>query len=155
MGLLSTMKRKHKTLQSKLDEVHELKVQVQEAKIGQGDDPEAIREWAGKLEAIDEFNHTEIKRKTQEEQKLATQLRQEQFEQEMKFEEAKLEQKLHYEKKAQEGLKKHEKELKSSTKLPKLVISKFSGTATDWLRLWSQFGRHCKGNEIFLFKIIA
>lgn len=153
-GHLPTMERKRKTLRSKLDEVHELEVQVQESKIGQGEDRDAIREWTAKIEdkvtvyehsilkldeAIGELNQTEIKRQKQEEQKLATQLRQVQFEQEMQFEEAKLEQKLRYEKKAQESLKKQEKETKNNTKLPKLVISKFNGTPTDWLRFWSQF----------------
>ena len=66
-------------------------------------------------EAIGELNQTEIKRQKQEEQKLATQLRQVQFEQEMQYEEAKLEQKLRYEKKAQESLKKQEKETKNNT----------------------------------------
>ena len=153
-GHLHTMERKRKTLRSKLDEVHELEVQVQESKIGQGEDRDAIREWTAKIEdkvtvyehsilkldeAIGELNQTEIKRQKQEEQKLATQLRQVQFEQEMQYEEAKLEQKLRYEKKAQESLKKQEKETKNNTKLPKLVISKFNGTPTDWLRFWSQF----------------
>ena len=57
-GHLHTMERKRKTLRSKLDEVHELEVQVQESKIGQGEDQDAIREWTAKIE--DKVTYTSI-----------------------------------------------------------------------------------------------
>ena len=56
----------------------------------------------------------------------------------MKFQEAKLTQRLDFEKKV-ESSKKPEKETKQHTKLPKLVITRFKGIQTDWLRFWNQF----------------
>ncbi len=91
-------------------------------------------------EAIKCVNQAEIQHTKLEEQKFACQLREQQMEQEMKFEQAKLEQKLKMEKKAQlESTKKHESESSIHTKLPKLVITKFKGVPTDWLRFWNQF----------------
>ena len=68
----------------------------------------------------------------EEEELLATQIRKQRYEEEMRFEEEKLQQKLKYEKKINEGQTKQEQ--KGNTKLPKLVIMKFKGTYTDWLR---------------------
>ena len=52
----------------------------------------------------------------------------------MKLEKAKLEQKRKYEKKI-DG----KKNQNINAKLPKLVIAKFKGIPTDWLRFWDQF----------------
>ena len=73
----------------------------------------------------------------EEEELLATQIRKQRYEEEMRFEEEKLQQKLKYEKKINEGQTKQEQ--KGNTKLPKLVITKFKGTYTDWIRFWNQF----------------
>ena len=76
----------------------------------------------------------------EQEQKLAATLREEKFEEEMKFEKLKLEQKLNYEKQIEEGRKLQSKEYTAiSAKLPKLVITKFKGTHADWPRFWGQF----------------
>ena len=59
----------------------------------------------------------------------------------MQFEKAKLEQRLRYEKKIEESRKEiQSKQQTSNAKLPKLVITPFKGTFTDWLRFWNQFG---------------
>ena len=145
-----SMERKAKTLQDKIDEVHELETKIQEARIEKGDGVESIREWTDEIEkglqvfeqsgleiteAVSELNRSKVEQKKQEEEELSTQLRQKKFEEEMKFEEVKLQQKLEYEKKAQQGLKKLEKDSsKLHTKLSKLVITKFKGVQTDWLR---------------------
>ena len=52
----------------------------------------------------------------------------------MKLGKTKLEQKIKNEKKI-DG----EKDQNINAKLPKLVITKFKGTPTDWLRFWDQF----------------
>ena len=58
----------------------------------------------------------------------------------MHFEREKLEQKLKYEKQIEDSRKDQNKNDKSiDAKLPKLVIAKFKGTHTDWLRFWNQF----------------
>ena len=139
----------------KIDEVDELETKIQEARIEKGDSVESIREWTDETEkglqvckrsvleitkAVTELNRSKAAQEKQEEEELAAQLCDKKFEEEMKFEEMKLQQKLEYEKKAQEGLKKLEKDSsKLLTKLPKLVTTKFKGAQTDWLRFWSKF----------------
>jgi chromosome segregation ATPase len=141
-------------LNNKLQEVHDLEVQAQEAKIENDENPNEIRKWSAEIEdevakseqsvqelqeAIKRANQTEIEQTKMQEQEFATKLREQQFEQEMKFKQAKLQQKLQFEKSQLESSKKQENEAKAHTKLPKLVITKFKGVATDWLRFWSQF----------------
>ena len=65
--------------------------------------------------------------------------RQKKFEDELKLEKAKLEQRIKYEKKLEESRKPVTSNTSSTTKLPKLVISKFNGTYTDWTRFWQQY----------------
>ncbi|XP_068739951.1 uncharacterized protein [Montipora capricornis] len=57
----------------------------------------------------------------------------------MRFEKEKLEQKLKYEAKIEENRKCQIKEQSINAKLPKLQITRFNGTHTDWLRFWNQF----------------
>ena len=57
----------------------------------------------------------------------------------MRFEREKLEQKLKYEAKIEENRKCQIKEQSINAKLPKLQITRFNGTHTDWLRFWNQF----------------
>ncbi len=151
---VTTMERKVKTLQGKIDEIHDLVTKVQEARIEKGDDIQEIREWSSKTEndikeyeacvaelnsVIKNLQKTESERTKREEEELASELRHQKFEQEMKFEEAKLQQKLNFENKALESSKKSGKESNLHTKLPKLVITQFKGIQTDWLRFWNQF----------------
>ena len=67
-------------------------------------------------------------------------------EEQLKFERAQLKQKLEFELKIEECKKNHAtkaSEVKTSeaqhTKLPKLTITKFNGSHTDWLRFWNIF----------------
>ena len=143
---VTTMERKVKTLQGKIDEIHDLVTKVQEARIEKGDDIQEIREWSSKTEndikeyeacvaelnsVIKNLQKTESERTKREEEELASELRHQKFEQEMKFEEAKLQQKLNFENKALESSKKSGKESNLHTKLPKLVITQFKGIQTD------------------------
>lgn len=64
-------------------------------------------------------------------------MRKQRYEQEMQFEEAKLQQQQHYEKKMDENRKWLQQ--KVNTTLPKLTITRFQGTHTDWPRFWNQF----------------
>ena len=63
----------------------------------------------------------------------------------LQFERAQLEQKLEFEKKIEEARKSQVGQVVlwpapvKSAKLPKLVITKFSGELTDWPRFWNQF----------------
>ena len=158
-----TMERKLKTLQEKIDEIQDLETKIQEAKIEKGENIQDIKEWSSKIESdiskyeasvlelnsvIRDIQKTESERVKQEEEDLASKIRHQKFQEEMKFEEAKLQQKLSFEKTSLEGSKNEEKESKLYTKLPKLVITKFKGVQTDWLRFWNQFQTGIDGTNI-------
>ena len=64
--------------------------------------------------------------------------RREDQEQEVEFR-RKLEQEKQLEEMRMEMRKQFQKKEDPKAKLPKLVISKFEGTAVDWLRFWNQF----------------
>ena len=49
-GDLTQLERKRKTLETKVEEIHELKVKAQELKFEQGDEVDAIRQWSAQLE---------------------------------------------------------------------------------------------------------
>ena len=50
-----------------------------------------------------------------------------------------IQQRIKYEKKLEESRKPVTSNTSSTTKLPKLLISKFNGTYTDWTRFWQQY----------------
>ncbi len=142
------------TLTTKLGEVHEIKVKVQELKFESGEQTKDIEAWNSKLEGelfkveahIAEFDNTlkrinqkEIEVEKFKEEEIAAKARQIKFEEELQLEQAKLEQKLKYEKKMDESRKSSEHNATKTTKLPKLVISKFNGSFTDWTRFWEQY----------------
>lgn len=47
---LSSMERQRKTLETKVEEVHDIKVRMQELKIQQGEKGDEIRDWSVKIE---------------------------------------------------------------------------------------------------------
>lgn len=160
---VTSMERKIKVLQDKIGEIQELETKIQEAKIENGEDTGNIREWSNKIESdiskyeasvaelnalIKDIQRNESEQLKREEEDLASKLRHQKFEEEMKFEEAKLQQKLSYEKKSLEGSKNEEKDAKLHTKLPKLIITKFKGAQTDWVRFWGQFQTGIDGTNI-------
>lgn len=70
----------------------------------------------------------------------AAEMRVQKYEEEMHFEKEKLEQRLKCDKQIEDTRKDQNQNDKSiNAKLPKLVITKFKGTHTDWLRFWNQF----------------
>jgi hypothetical protein len=80
----------------------------------------------------------ELRRK----ENLAAQVRDEEYQEKLKFDKEKLELKLYYEKKIVEEQAKKPGESgpqKPNVRLQKLEITKFDGTYKDWLRFWNQF----------------
>ena len=70
----------------------------------------------------------------------AAEIRVRKYEEEMRFEKEKLEQRLKYENQIEDSRKDQNKNDKSiNAKLLKLLITKFKGKHTDWLRFWNQF----------------
>ena len=140
------LKRQVNPLTAKVGEVHETKVKIQELKFENGEETENIEAWNSKLEDelfkveahIAEIDNT-LKRIDAKEE-IEARTRQLRYEEELKLEQAKLEQKLKYEKKMDESRKSSEHgSATKTTKLPKLVISKFNGNFTDWTRFWEQY----------------
>ena len=162
-GSFTTVERQRKTLEGKIEEVHALKVEIQELKLENGEDLEGIREWSSTIEGkLVEFESaiSELKlagkdikgdeRKREEELAAQTKL---QLEEELKFEQEKFERRLEHEKALAENKKSQSGTtsgaMKSATtKLPKLVITQFSGKYTDWLRFWEQFKAVIDNSEV-------
>lgn len=95
---LSSLERQCKIIEKKVDEVHNLKVEVQEAKLQHGEKIDDIKKWTGEIDtALSEFEHSisemekiakEIKRKQLEEEKQAelsftAQMKEKQFQKEL------------------------------------------------------------------------
>lgn len=168
-GNITAMERQRKTLATKVEEVHDIQVKVQERRIEKGDNLEEIQGWNTKIEdsvaayekavadldkSVKEIRDKEVEAAKWREERVAAEIREKKFEEELRLEKAKLEQRFKYERKIEESRKGQ-----VQTKLPKLVISKFKGTHTDWTRFWGQFeacrnrsGGSLKGNQIFLSK---
>ena len=87
-----------------------------------------------------ELNREALKQTKQDEEDLIQLMKHKQFEKEMQFEEENFQRRMACEKKIEEAHQGNTKEKSNlNTKLPKLVISKFNGKLTDWLRFWDQF----------------
>ena len=140
------MGRQIKTLTTKVGEVPEIKVKIQELKIEKG---ENIQTWNPALEdklfaieaqmadldnSLKRIGLKAIEVEKLKEEEMAAQSRQSKFEDELKLEKAKLEQRMRYEKKLEESRSVSTPNRPNTTKLPKLVISKFNGNYTDWTR---------------------
>ena len=148
------MGRQIKTLTTKVGEVHEIKVKIQELKIEKGENIEDIQTWNAALEdklfaieaqiadldnSLKRINQKAIEAEKLKEEEMTAQSRQRKFEDELKLEKAKLEQRVRYEKKLEESRSVSTPNRPNTTKLPKLVISKFNGNYTDWTRFWEQY----------------
>jgi hypothetical protein len=163
---VSSLERQQKVIKTKLDEVYNLKVEIKELKLESNEDEEEIRDWSAgidsrvvvfeeniaKLESvIKELNREALKQTKHDEEEFIQFMKHKQFEKEMQFEEEKFQRRMAYEKKIEEarqaqGSTKEKSNL--NTKLPKLVISKFNGELTDWLRFWNQFQAEIEAAEI-------
>jgi hypothetical protein len=103
------MGRQIKTLATKVGEVHDIKVKIQELKIEKGENIEDIQTWKAALEdklfaieaQIADLDNS-LKRigqkaiEAEKEEEMAAQSRQRKFEDELKLEKAKLEQRMRY-----------------------------------------------------------
>ncbi|XP_028415664.1 uncharacterized protein LOC114539027 [Dendronephthya gigantea] len=151
---ITSIERHKNTIRKTADEIYELKVKVQEIRIGNGDEASEIKTWTDSIELELERWDSEIaktlkitnkwKQEEEEEAKLHKQeieakARHEQFEQQLEFDRTQMDLKLQHEIKLDKTRKEYEKARSTSAKLPKLVITPFHGTHLDWLRFWNQF----------------
>ncbi|XP_028415015.1 uncharacterized protein LOC114538094 [Dendronephthya gigantea] len=157
------IRRQIKTLTTKVSEIHEIKVKIQELKLENGDNIEDIQTWNTDLEnklftveaqiadmdmSLKRINQKAVKAEKFKEEEMAAQSRQRKFEDELKLEKAKLEQRIKYEKRLEENRSASNPDGTKATKLPKLVISKFNGNYTDWTRFWEQYEASIGGTDI-------
>ena len=156
--VIMSMERMQNTLKKKVEEVHDLKTEMQELMfeaekeeheiVKQSAEVEhrvsAFEETISQLdEAIKKFKRIETQTAEKEKEEHDAQLREKKYDEEMRFEKAKLEQKLKYEKKIDE-----KKEQNINAKLPKLVITRFKGTPADWPRFWGQFTAEIDATDV-------
>ncbi len=139
---LKAIERHANVMESIIDKIHELKVQVQEIKIEGSESATDVRVWSQDVEtkvrkfeqAVNEVREVANHIKHSEKEKLEEIKRKQVLDEQIELEKAKL-----------EVRSKFEESLKSPSvsglgaKLPKLIISKFQGTHLDWIRFWSQF----------------
>ena len=152
---LRDMKRHLGSIENQLDGLHELRINIEEAKIAVGGKVEDIEHWGAEFdarvkhfekltetltEAISAVNlqaENERAAKEKSEEELCVKKR---LEEEKCLEEMRLELREQYE------LGEHVKDKKPvdseqsvKVKLPKLSITRFNGSHIDWLRFWNQF----------------
>ena len=134
---LKAIERHVSVLESIIEKVHELKLEVQEIKFESGEEIGKVRLWTETIETelgkfvniTKDVRHvvSEIKRK--EGEKLDEEKRRRVLE-----DEAELEVRSKF-----EASPKASSVGEMGAKLPKLVISKFQGNHLDWVRFWNQF----------------
>ena len=140
--LIKPIQRQRKLLESKVEECHELKTEMQELKLEQGNDKEDIKAWSVEIEQ----RLAEYEKVVRGLEDLEWSLREEETrENQEKEEQSKWEIKKKIEAKA-DGKEGHAG--KPKAKLPKLVITRFQGTHLDWQRFWGQFEAEIDKSDI-------
>ena len=164
-GNSERIERQRDALRAIVKKTENVKMQIEQAKLESGVQVDELAEWSAGVEeqqatADKEITHLSEKlaqvnfktslqvKKSQEE--LTERARDKQ----LQFEHAQLEQKLEFKKKMEEARKSQAGQVTASpapvksAKLPKLVIIKFSGELTDWLRFWNQFEAEIDRSEV-------
>ena len=153
---ISELERQRKTLYDidKFQEVHEIKVRIQEGKLGEGINAEDVRTWTEKIKkddiapieavlqletVLENVKQDELRRR----EGLAAQAREEKAQEQLKYDKEKFELQFNYEKELNEEREKlksiEQGSQKPNVRLQKLQITKSDRTYTDWIRFWSQF----------------
>ena len=138
------------------------KTQIEQAKLESGVQVDELAEWSAGVEAQQATADEEITylsekliqinyKASLQAKKCEEELAERDRDKQLQFERAQLEQKLEFEKKMEEARKSQvvaSPAPAKSAKLPKLVISKFSGELTDWPRFWNQFEAEIDLSEV-------
>ena len=166
---LRSIERLRNTLAMKVEKVHDLKVKVQELRFEAGHQEDEILLWNSKLEGdvgvfemsvndldarIKELKSASLQVAKKVEEDQAAEIRERKYHEEMQFGKTKLEQNLKYEMQIEENPKNlNNKEQSINAKLPKLVVTKFSGTHTDWSRFWNQLKAEIDSADVHMSPI--
>ena len=149
--------RHREALSTIVNQIDILKLQVVEEKFKAGDSEEDITKWSTESEnqvaevdlKVTHINEHLASLKSEEDlkaQETDKELKAKEPEDQLEFGRVQLGQKLEYERKIEESKKDHATKSNEAkgcpasegarTKLPKLTITKFNGSHTDWLRFW-------------------
>ena len=133
------IERQRASIANLAEAIDELRGSIQETKFAQGETEESIEEWSAEIDAklsVADENCRELSECLKEMETRAQEAEQaKNHEKSMELEKQLLEQKL------EAALKQKEIAEKSpmTAKLPKISITKFNGTALDWVRFEGQF----------------
>ena len=159
------IERHREALRAIVKKVESVKTQIEQEKLESGVQVDELAEWSAGVEAqqatadeeITYLSETliQINYKTSlQAKKCEEELAERDRDKQLQFERAELEQKLEFDKKMEEARKSQVGQVvgspapAKSAKLPKLVISKFSGELTDWPRFWNQFEAEIDLSEV-------
>ena len=156
------IERHRKALRAIVKKVESIKTQIEQAKLESGIQVDELAEWSAGVEtqqatADEEITYLSEKlieinyKASLEAKKCEEELAERDRDQQQQFERAQFEQKLEFEMKIEEARKNQVVASPApgkSAKLPKLVISKFSGELTDWPRFWNQFEAEIDLSEV-------
>ena len=146
-------------IEKRLDLLQDLKYKVQELMISESEESKAIHEFTTKIEedmtrfdgVVSELEKSVKRLNDGEQAKTRSKVDQEQeehfrrrYDKEMRLEKMKMEMRKKY---VESDGKKSAGE-SNKVKLPKMVISKFEGTALDWFRFWNQFDTEIDKQDI-------
>ena len=159
------IERHRDALRAIVKRIESVKTQIEQAKLESGVQVDELAKWIAGVETQQATVDEEITYLSQtlvqinykaslEAKKCEEELAERDRDKQLQFERAQLEQKLEFEKKMEEARKSNMGQVAASpapmksAKLPKLVITKFSGELTDWPRFWNQFEAEIDGIEV-------
>ena len=150
-GIVEKMCRQKEALQAIVGSTEELKREVEEAKLENGESLDKVKEWGQEFEERIDIVDNEIKvletrvksaiaEAENTERETRENLLAREREEQLKFERKQLEQKEEFSSKLKNSTQNFPSHSsKQSVKLPKLVITKYNGALENWLSFWNKF----------------
>ena len=155
-GNLDKILRHKEILKKIVNDIEDLKVDIEKAKLEAGEIVENVQKWGATIEQRTDEADLEISDLTRGLEEAATRaedykrekektLLDRQREEELEFEKLKLEQKAKIQQTAQAAAKPASK---SNVKMPKLIITKYDGTYEKWLSFWNKFEAEIDSSDL-------
>ena len=145
---LQAIERQQTSLKTITTEIDLLKSEVEAKKITDEENPDEIETWIGKIDKELSKADVEVQRLQQWQDTVLRDEKQRQREEQLQHErelyETKIKMKSALKLSSESGGGKDE----IQAKLPKLTITKFNGTFTDWTRFWNQFSETIDKTDI-------
>ena len=157
------LKRQVQVISQKLEEIYDLRTEIEELKIAEDESPEQVEEWGKEFEARAEHYEQVVESLTNatatidnDREKVKTELAKQEeefrmkrrYEEEQRIEEMRLKMREQFSKKHADEKTPVAEGTDVKVKLPKLTITKFKGTSLDWMRFWNQFTAEIDSTKI-------